>query len=206
MTTANNPATPSRLIRVFRQFLQFGLVGASGFIVNQAVFVVTKKVLDLGFDINELDPFINLLGSQFHVRWYHVLSIVAFVVANIWNFTLNRLWTFRGAPQRAWWKQLPQFMAVGVFGLIITLVVSTALVNPESPLALPTDIFDGSTGLRTRAYWGNFIGVIMAVPANFLFNKLWTFRGARNRTHVDSVVHIPPRTTTPTQQTNRETH
>ena len=67
---------------------------------------------------------------------------------------------------------------MGVFGLLITLVVSTALVNPESPIALPHDIFDNSTGLRTRAYWGNFIGVILAVPANFLFNKLWTFRSA----------------------------
>ena len=84
-------------------------------------------------------------------------------------------------------------MAVGVFGLLITLVVSTALVNPESPIALPHDIFDNSTGLRTRAYWGNFIGVILAVPANFLFNKLWTFRSKpRESSRVVRVVE--PRT------------
>ena len=54
-------------------------------------------------------------------------------------------------------------------------------MNPESPIALPQDIFDDSTGMRTKAYWGNFIGVIFAVPANFLFNKLWTFRVVREK-------------------------
>lgn len=189
-------AAPSRAHRhrnVARQFIQFGLVGASGFVVNQAIFVLSKKLAEAGWDIHVQDAFLNLLGTQYHFRWYHVFSVVAFLLANIWNFCLNRYWTFRHEPKRAWWKQLPQFMAVGVFGLLITLVVSTALVNPESPIALPHDIFDNSTGLRTRAYWGNFIGVILAVPANFLFNKLWTFRSKpRESSRVVRVVE--PRT------------
>lgn len=180
----------TRSKNIARQFLRFGLVGASGFLVNQAVFIACKKIADAGFDFHELDVFANLVGTQFNIRWYHVFSVIAFVVANIWNFVLNRYWTFGGAEKQKWWKQLPQFMAVGVFGLLITLVVSTALVNPESPVALPEHIFDGSTGLRTRAYWGNFIGVILAVPANFLFNKLWTFRTVREkRDHADGKAH-----------------
>ncbi|HEY4598255.1 GtrA family protein, partial [Corynebacterium sp.] len=51
---------------------------------------------------------------------------------------------------------------------------------------LPEHIFDNSTGLRTRSYWGNFIGVIVAVPANFLFNKLWTFRNKGPKGSSDS--------------------
>lgn len=168
--------------RIARQFFRFGVVGASGFVVNQAVFVLGKKILD-AVGVQELDVFANLLGTQYNIRWYHALSVIAFLVANIWNFVLNRYWTFGGAEKQPWWKQLPQFMAVGVFGLLITLLVSTALVNPESPLALPSDIFNDSTGLRTKAYWGNCIGVIVAVPANFLFNKLWTFRVVRERRH-----------------------
>lgn len=178
--------------RVFRQFMQFGIVGASGFVVNQAVFVLSKKLSSANWDINELDPFINLLGSQFHLRWYHVFSIIAFLVANVWNFCLNRYWTFKGDHKNAWWKQLPLFMAVGAFGLLITLAVSTALVNPESPIALSDEVFDGSTGFRTKAYWGNFIGVIVAVPANFLFNKLWTFRGVKVKP-AKATRTIPPR-------------
>lgn len=171
----------ARSKRIARQFLRFGLVGASGFLVNQAVFVVCKKFFDGGLGYHELDVAANLLGTQFNIRWYHVFSVIAFVVANVWNFVLNRYWTFGGMQKQRWWIQLPRFMAVGVFGLLITLVVSTALVNPESPIALSPEIFDGSSGLRTRAYWGNFIGVIVAVPANFLFNKLWTFRGAHEK-------------------------
>ncbi|MDC7104005.1 GtrA family protein [Corynebacterium falsenii] len=180
MTTA--PTSEQRTRRSFskrnvaRQFIQFGMVGASGFIVNQAVFVLCKKTLDWGWDHSADDVLLNLVGTQFNLRWYHLFSTLAFIVANVWNFLLNRYWTFSGVPKKAWWKQLPQFMAVGVFGLLITLAVATALVNPESPIALPADIFNDSTGLRTRVYWGNFIGVIVAVPANFLFNKLWTFR------------------------------
>ena len=193
MTTA--PTSEQRTRRSFskrnvaRQFIQFGMVGASGFIVNQAVFVLCKKTLDWGWDHSANDVLLNLVGTQFNLRWYHFFCIVAFLVANIWNFVLNRYWTFGGAEKQKWWKQLPQFMAVGIFGLIITGAVLTALVNPESPIALPESFFDDSTGLRTKVYWGNFIGVMVAVPANFLFNKLWTFRVVREkRDHVSHSV------------------
>lgn len=189
--SATSTPVMGRKRRVFRQFIQFGIVGASGFIVNQAVFVLSRKLSLSLWNIEVYDPFVNLLGSQFNLRWHHVFSIVAFVVANVWNFCLNRYWTFKGDHKNAWWKQLPVFMAVGSFGLLITLIVSTALVNPESPFALPDDIFDGSTGFRTKFYWGNFIGVVVAVPANFLFNKLWTFRGVKAKSEKASRLISP---------------
>lgn len=178
--------------RLARQFLRFGIVGASGFLVNQGVFILSKKTLEWGWDHTALDVFMNIAGTQFNVRWFHVFQVLAFIVANIWNFALNRYWTFSGAPKRAWWKQLPQFMAVGVFGLLISLAVATALLNPDSPIALSTEVFDGSTGLRTPEYWGNFIGVMFAIPANFIFNKLWTFRSLPAE-KTKSVREIPAR-------------
>ncbi|RAV31233.1 hypothetical protein DLJ54_09455 [Corynebacterium heidelbergense] len=178
---AQRPSTRQRSKRLARQFLRFGIVGASGVVVNQAAVVAVKKFSLWAFNADVQDPLLNLLGTQFHVRWYHLFSVVAFVVANIWNFILNRYWTFGGLEKKPWWKQLPQFMAVGIFGLLITLVVCTALVNYNSPLSLPHDVFDNSTGLRTRAYWGNLIGVMFAIPANFLFNKFWTFRVVRDK-------------------------
>ena len=177
--TAAKPTPAGRLARsraIARQFVRFGLVGASGFVVNQAVFVLAKKFFDRGFGIDDLEVLFQLLNTQWNMRWYHLFSVLAFLVANVWNFVLNRYWTFKGNHKQPWWIQLPQFMAVGVFGLLITLAVSTLVVHTNSPIGLPEDIFDNSTGLRTRSYWGNFIGVIVAVPANFLFNKLWTFR------------------------------
>ncbi|AEI10463.1 putative membrane protein [Corynebacterium resistens DSM 45100] len=191
--TAKAEQVQGRKRKLFGQFMQFGIVGASGFIVNQAVFVVARKLFDGAWHIGSEDPFLNLLGSQFHMRWYHVFCVIAFVVANVWNFMLNRRWTFKDSKKRAWWKQLPQFMAVGIFGLLITLAVATLVVNPESPLALPREIFDSSTGFRRPDYWGNFIGVMVAVPANFLFNKLWTFRGSSKSEPEKLVRTIEPR-------------
>ena len=54
---------------VARQFIQFGLVGASGFVVNQAIFVLSKKLAEAGWDIHVQDAFLNLLGTQYHFRW-----------------------------------------------------------------------------------------------------------------------------------------
>ncbi|AWT27344.1 MULTISPECIES: GtrA family protein [Corynebacterium] len=171
-----SPRPRGRKRRILKQFLTFGTVGASGFVVNQCVMVLSNRITRAVWGFDQYSPFVNLFGSAFHVRWYHVFSVLAFIVANIWNFFLNRKFTFRTRRGTPWLRPMFSFMLVGVFGLLITLVVQTALVNDDSPIALSREIWDDSSGVRTRAYWGNFIGVIVAIPANFLFNKLWTFR------------------------------
>ena len=170
------PRPAGRKRRILKQFITFGMVGSSGFVVNQGVMVLSNKVSQAVWDFDQYHPFVNIFGSAFHVRWYHVFSVLAFVVANIWNFVLNRRYTFKAKKGTPWLRPMFSFMLVGIFGLLITLLVQTVLVNDDSPIALSRSIWDDSTGLRTRAYWGNFIGVVVAIPANFLFNKLWTFR------------------------------
>ena len=62
------------------QLVRFGLVGGVGFVVNVAVY--TLFVHGVGID-------------------YHVASVVAWLVAVVNNFFLNRHWTFdarEGAP------------------------------------------------------------------------------------------------------------
>lgn len=55
------------------QFVRFGLVGATGFVVNIVVFAALVTVL--------------------HAP-YAVAALVAFLVAVSSNFALNRIWTF----------------------------------------------------------------------------------------------------------------
>ena len=43
--------------------------------------------------------------TDFNVRWYHVYSTIAFLVANLWNFQLNRWWTFRSAKHSGWLRE-----------------------------------------------------------------------------------------------------
>ena len=60
--------------RTFRELVKFGLVGASGFIVNVTVFAFCLRVLDVH---------------------YRLAYVFAFCVAVTNNFIWNRLWTFR---------------------------------------------------------------------------------------------------------------
>lgn len=162
-----------------KQFIKFGVVGGSGVLVNMVVLAIVKRIAYHGFNISSVDPVLNLLGSPFHIRWYHIMVTIAFLVANTWNYQLNRMWTFRGSRQRSWIRGFFPFLFTGLGAFVVTLMVTTALMNPESPIALPSDILDDSTGFRTRIYWANMIAIIVAMPINFMVNKLWTFRGHR---------------------------
>lgn len=165
----------SRLGRNLRQFIKFGMVGGSGVIVNLIATVVAKKI-GVEFGVTEHDPFLNLFGSQFHIRWYHVFATIAFLVANTWNYQLNRMWTFKSDYLVSWIRGFLPFLITGAGAFLVSLAVLTALMNPEFPISLPRDIFDDSTGFRTAFYWAQMISIVVAMPVNFVINKLWAFR------------------------------
>ena len=113
---------------------------------------------------------------------------MAFLVANLWNFQLNRRWTFRSSQHSSWWREYWPFLAVGMLGQAIGLVLLTLLMHHGSPIALPTDPLDDTTGLRTRLYWAQLIVIVVVTPLSFVLNKLWTF--AAVRTH--RLYAVPP--------------
>ncbi len=118
------------------QLLQFGLVGASGYIVNLAVFAVLVGPLGL----------------------HHlVAAVLAFCVAVLNNFWWNRHWTFDARHGHAGF-QAARFFTVSVLALLINLVALELLVR------------DGMSDLPAQA-----IAVAIAMPFNFIGNKLWTF-------------------------------
>ncbi len=90
---------------------------------------------------------------------HHILAAVAaFVVAVSSNFWWNRHWTF-AAHGGAVHFQAARFFAVSIAGLAINLAVLQALVA------------SGSVGdLAAQA-----IAVAVAMPFNFICNRLWTF-------------------------------
>lgn len=171
--------TTARYAHTIIQFFKFGMVGGSGVIVNMAVAVAVAKIALWTGDIVPHDEFLNLLGTRFHIRWYHVFSTIAFVLANLWNFQLNRWWTFKTHGKGGWWKEFVSFFAVGLVSYFVSLGVMTLLMHPDSPLQLSPRVFDNSSGLRNQYYWANMISIIVAMPINFIVNKLWTFRSAR---------------------------
>jgi putative flippase GtrA len=170
--------------RNFWQFCRFAAVGASGVVANLLVLIVVKR---LGPHSEVV--VLALRPTDFNIRWYHVYSTIAFVVANGWNFWLNRYWTFRSARHTVWWREYWPFLLVGLLGQVIGLILLTLLMHRGSPLALPTDLLDDSSGFRTRLYWAQLLVIGVVTPLTFVLNKLWTF--AAIRTHrLPAVPHI----------------
>ena len=153
---------------------RFGAVGLSGVVVNMFVLIVVNK-LGPGHD----QAIVGLPFSDYNVRWYHVFSTVAFLVANLWNFQLNRTWTFQTTLHAPWFKEYWPFLAVGLLGQAVGLVALTALMHPHSPVALSMSVLDDSTGFRTRLYWAQLIVIGLVTPLSFVLNKLWTFNAVR---------------------------
>jgi len=89
---------------------------------------------------------------------YHAVAAVgAFCVAVTSNFLWNRYWTF-GPGEGLAHMQAARFFAVSIACLVINLVVLELLVS------------SGMGELAAQA-----IAVAVAMPFNFLGNKLWTF-------------------------------
>ena len=155
--------------------LRFAVVGASGVLVNLLTLVVVKK---LGPGFNQ--AILPVPGTDFNVRWYHVYSTIAFLVANLTNFQLNRTWTFKSNLAAPWWREYWPFLAVGLACQVIGLALLTLLMHPASAISLPRDVLDDSSGLRSRLYWSQLIVITVVTPLSFVLNKLWTFAAVRS--------------------------
>ena len=97
------------------QLLRFGLVGASGYVVNLAVFTFAVHGADMR---------------------YQVAATLAFLVAVSNNFLWNRHWTFRAGDGRAH-HQAARFLLVSVIAFGVGLTLLTALVELADMPAVP---------------------------------------------------------------------
>ena len=89
------------------QLVRFGAVGASGYVVNLAVF--TLAVHGAGFA-------------------YYVAATLAFIVALANNFAWNRAWTFRAGDGHAGF-QAARFVVVSLAAFAFNLLVLFLLVE-----------------------------------------------------------------------------
>jgi putative flippase GtrA len=88
---------------------------------------------------------------------YIAAAILAFCVAVLNNFWWNRHWTFDAKHGHAGF-QAARFFAVSLLALIVNLIALKLLVG------------GGMGELPAQA-----ISVAIAMPFNFIGNKLWTF-------------------------------
>lgn len=120
------------------QLVRFAFVGGVGFLVNLVVY--TLAVHSVGLD-------------------FRVASVVAWLVAVLNNFVLNRHWTFDARGGRAH-AQAVRFFLVSLLAEAFSLALLTLLVQSAGLAKVPAQA----------------LAVAASMPLNFLGNKLWSFR------------------------------
>lgn len=169
------------------QFGLYAVVGGSGFVVNTvSLFLINTFVVDIWGRASVDKILMPVPGTAFNLRLYHLFIAASFLVANLWNFWLNKRFTFSHKEPATSRTRYTPFLVTGLLGLAVTTLVTTALMNPTSPLHLPGSVFDDSWALRNRLYWANAAGIIVSTPVTFLVNKYWTFTHRPRREPVGS--------------------
>ena len=121
------------------QLVQFGVVGGAGFVVNLGVY--TLCVHGIGID-------------------YHVSAAVAWLIAVLNNFILNRHWTFDARDHGRAHHQAVRFLLVSLVAFGFSQLLLTVFVEAAGVAKVPAQA----------------LAVIGSMPLNFLGNKLWSFR------------------------------
>jgi putative flippase GtrA len=92
--------------RGVRQFVKFGIVGASGFLVNFVVFTILQ----------------TMTPHELQKPRYTLNYSISFLSGGVSNYFLNRVWTFRATGHAV--VQGVQFLVVSAIALGVGLVVS----------------------------------------------------------------------------------
>src|SRR5919197_6123803 len=121
----------------WEQLAKFCVVGASGYVVNLAIYTSL------------------LNGADLH---YRLAAAGSFVVAVTNNYIWNRLWTFRHSRGHFGFQGL-RFFVVALIAYVGNLVILTLLVE-----------------LGVGKIVSQAIAIVLVTPANFVGNKLWSFR------------------------------
>lgn len=138
-------AVKQRFVRSSKQFVKFAIVGGSGTIVN----LIVLKLCLLGW---------AQISSQTPFRIEILASAIAFLVAVVNNYLLNRWWTFRSSGPAH--LEFGKFLAVSLAGLGLN--------------TLAFSIFRGHLDLPVLISQVLAIGCVL--PFNFVLNKFWSFR------------------------------
>ena len=138
------------------RYLKFGIVGASGTVVNLAVLHFGHEYLFSAIEASYQKPYLSLA--------------LAITLATINNFTWNRLWTWSdrvktleaGEAQpvslRLLGKEFGQYVTASGFGSALQYGLTLLL--------------SGSMDYRLA----NVVAIVAASVSNFLANDRWTFR------------------------------
>lgn len=138
------------------RYIRFGIVGASGTVVNVAVLYMAHEYLFRAVEPTGSKPYFSLA--------------VAIAVATVNNFTWNRLWTWSDRThatslqegerlsKRSLLAQLGQYATASWLGILLQYGLTLWLTHFMHYLL------------------ANVIAIVIASVSNFIANDRWTFR------------------------------
>jgi dolichol-phosphate mannosyltransferase len=141
------------------RYLKFGIVGASGTVVNLVVLYVGHEYLFAAIEASYKKPYLSLA--------------LAITLATVNNFTWNRLWTWSDRV-RALEAQEAQPVSLRLLGMEFGQYVTASAFGSALQYVL-TLLLSGSMDYRLA----NIVAILAASVSNFLANDRWTFRRTR---------------------------
>lgn len=139
-------------MNTLKQFIKFGIVGASNTIIGYVIYAVTLKLLHLFTLFPKMDIYI----AQFTM----------FVLSVAWSFYWNDKFVFKetSEKQRNKWKALLKtYISYAFTGLFLSTVL----------LAFWVEI------LNVNEFIAPIFNLIITVPLNFFIQKYWAFQENR---------------------------
>ena len=128
-----------------KEVLKFGIVGGVAFILNATITVL-------------------LMNFFFEQEGHAKAKFIAGVVATIFSWTANRLWTFREKRQEQKWREAIQFAVVNLIGLGV-----------ETGCVLFTFHVLGLTSKSASFVSGTIIGTILGTILRYFAYRFWVY-------------------------------
>jgi len=140
------------------RYLKFGIVGASGTVVNLLVLYLGHEYIFDAIEATYKKPYLSLA--------------LAITLATINNFTWNRLWTWRDRVRTLEADEAPSGkVSLRLLGVEFGQYVTASAFGSALQYVL-TLLLSGSMDYRLA----NIIAILAASVSNFLANDRWTFK------------------------------
>ncbi len=139
------------------RYLKFGIVGASGTVVNLVMLHLGHEYLFNAMEASYNKPYLSLA--------------LAITLATINNFTWNRLWTWSDRVKNLEAEEGQGHLSLRLLGMEFGQYAAASGFGSSLQYVL-TLLLSGSMDYRVA----NVIAIIAASVSNFLANDRWTFK------------------------------
>ncbi|MDN5605217.1 GtrA family protein [Rothia sp. HC945] len=137
-----------------KEVLKFGIVGALAFVVNATVTLL-------------------LMNTWFQDEGHAKAKFIAGVVATLFSWIVNRLWTFRHKRQENKFREAIQFAVVNLIG-----------IGVESGCVMFTFYVLGLTSKEASFVSGTIVGTVLGTIVRYFAYRYWVY-GGQQREDID---------------------